>query len=146
MKTFRLSLVPTTAVALFVGFVLGAGITWLLAPLQRNRPAATTVGDEKKPSPGSHLRRVEVTLRFRVEDAVNHEPIGLARIVIDNVNLASELGADSMAVTWSDGCAKFIHRFFLLTRSAGLRSRRRSFFRARGSAFQPTDIWLATCP
>jgi hypothetical protein len=51
-------------------------------------------------------------VRFRIVDADRGKPIGLARVVIDNGNLAPELGADSDAVTWPDGRAIIGHRFF----------------------------------
>jgi hypothetical protein len=51
-------------------------------------------------------------MRFRVVDADTEKPVSLARIVIDNGNLAPELGEDSDAVTWPDGRAILVHRFF----------------------------------
>jgi hypothetical protein len=46
-------------------------------------------------------------------------PIGLARITIDNLNLAPELGDDSDAVAWSDGRAILRHRFFVWEEGSG---------------------------
>jgi hypothetical protein len=51
-------------------------------------------------------------VRFRIVDADRGKPISLARVVIDNGNLAPELGQDSDAVTWPDGRAIIGHRFF----------------------------------
>ena len=66
-----------------------------------------------EPEESRRLARYSFTLRFRVVDAVDRKPIGLARIVIDNVNLAPELGDDSDAVTWPDGRAIITHRFLV---------------------------------
>jgi hypothetical protein len=46
-------------------------------------------------------------------DGVGAKPIGLARVVIDNGNLATELGDDSDAMTWPDGRAIITHWFFV---------------------------------
>jgi hypothetical protein len=51
-----------------------------------------------------------VRLGFRVVSALDKKPLGQARIVIDNLNLALELGKDSEAVTAPDGRASFTHR------------------------------------
>jgi hypothetical protein len=66
------------------------------------------VEKETKPGVICHLGRADVVLKFRVEDAAAHKPTSLARIVIGNVNLVPDLGADSFAVTWSDGRAKLL--------------------------------------
>ena len=58
-------------------------------------------------------------LRFRVEDATSHEPIGLARVRVENLNLADELGVDSEAMTAPDGRATIDHRFFAYEEKGG---------------------------
>ena len=50
-------------------------------------------------------------MRFRVVEADTNKPVSLARIVIDNGNLAPELGEDSDAITWPDGRAILVHHF-----------------------------------
>ena len=81
---------------------------------------------EPQPTPPARIEPAKVKLEvkprvtrgasrlwFRVVDAADRKPIGLARIVIDNLNLAPELGEDSDAVTWSDGRAIVRHQFFV---------------------------------
>jgi hypothetical protein len=82
-------------------------------------PVERSVVKEPAPPVICYLGRADTELKFRVEDAFSHQPIGLARIVIENLHLASELGSDSEAVTWSDGCARFTHRFLGLYRRRG---------------------------
>jgi len=74
--------------------------------------APSTNGGHAKVEPAKHqvTRRSDV-IRFRVVDADTKKPVSLARIVIDNGNLAPELGEDSDAVTWPDGRAILLHRF-----------------------------------
>jgi hypothetical protein len=74
--------------------------------------APSTKGGHEKVEPAKHrvTRRSDV-MRFRVVDAETEKPVSLARIVIDNGNLAPELGEDSDAVTWPDGRAILVHRF-----------------------------------
>jgi hypothetical protein len=48
-----------------------------------------------EPAVRYHVTRRPDELRFRVVDANDRTPIGQARIVIDNLNLAPELGEDS---------------------------------------------------
>lgn len=55
-----------------------------------------------------------IPLRFRVVDAATREPVALARIVIENLNLAFELGPDSEGSTAADGRARLQHRFLAL--------------------------------
>ncbi len=76
-------------------------------------PKAPTKSEPAKAESGtSHqvTRRTNV-VRFRIVDADGGKPISLARVVIDNGNLASELGEDSDAVTWPDGRAIIDHQF-----------------------------------
>jgi hypothetical protein len=66
-----------------------------------------------KAKAGSNRRVTRRTdlIRFRVIDDDTAKPISLARIVIDNGNLAPDLGQDSDAVTWPDGRAIIVHHF-----------------------------------
>ena len=52
-------------------------------------------------------------LWFRIVDADDQKPLGLARVVIDNGNLGPELGDDSVAVAWPDGRAIVRHKFLV---------------------------------
>jgi hypothetical protein len=72
----------------------------------------STKGEHAKVEPSKHqevTRRPDV-IRFRVVDADTEKPVSLARIVIDNGNLAQELGDDSDAVTWPDGRAILVRK------------------------------------
>jgi hypothetical protein len=62
-----------------------------------------------EPQMSGRVIRASGTLSLRIVDADREKPIGLARIVIDNGNLAPELGDDSNVVTWPDGWAKIRH-------------------------------------
>jgi len=74
--------------------------------------APSTKGGHAKVEPAKHqVTRRSNVMRFRVVDADTKKPVSLARIVIDNGNLAPELGEDSDAVTWPDGRAILRHRF-----------------------------------
>ncbi len=75
-------------------------------------PKPISKGELTKAESGTNhqvTRRSDV-FRFRIVDADRGKPIGLARVVIDNGNLAPELGEDSDAVTWPDGRAIIGHR------------------------------------
>jgi hypothetical protein len=72
----------------------------------------STKGEHAKVEPSKHqevTRRPDV-IRFRVVDADTGKPVSLARIVIDNGNLAPDLGEDSDAVTWPDGRAILVRK------------------------------------
>ncbi len=76
-------------------------------------PAKVTPASTRAVTRESH------TIWFRVVDAAGAKPIGLASVVIDNGNLARELGEDSEAVTWPDGLALITHRFFVFEERRG---------------------------
>ncbi len=74
--------------------------------IRKGPPKRNSQEDEsgRGPTPGG-------LIRFRVIDDDTAQPISLARIVIDNGNLAPDLGQDSDAVTWPDGRAIIVHQF-----------------------------------
>jgi hypothetical protein len=81
----------------------------------------STKGEHAKVEPSKHqevTRRPDV-IRFRVVDADAGKPVSLARVVIDNGNLAPDLGEDSDAVTWPDGRAILVHTFFFWEEKRG---------------------------
>lgn len=78
-----------------------------------------------KPAFTRAVTRESHTIWFRVVDAAGARPIGLASVVIDNGNLARELGEDSEAVTWPDGLARITHRFFVYEERRGEETARR---------------------
>jgi hypothetical protein len=86
----------------------------------RALPPATKV-EPAKPELGAkpQVTRRWAVIRFRVVDQDANTPVSLARIVIDNGNLAPELGQDSDAVTWPDGRAIIGHRFLFLEERRG---------------------------
>lgn len=116
----RLSRIPLTAVQSVITL---AAVTMSTASSgQGNGNRTDDHGLQPKPSKIEQLinanagsnrrvtRRTDV-IRFRVIDDDTAQPISLARIVIDNGNLAPDLGQDSDAVTWPDGRAIIVHQF-----------------------------------
>ncbi len=77
-------------------------------PVARATPAPV----EPKPEVVQSVTRASVQLWFRIVDETGAQPIALAHVVLDNGNLAPELGDDSDAVTWPDGRAIITHTFF----------------------------------
>ncbi len=92
--------------------LLGGGATWLVIQTIGKTPAAKpAAGEHREARPRAQTKpAVQHRLGYhrsgkaqvpRVEDATSHEPIGLARVRVENLNLADELGVDSEAMT---GC------------------------------------------
>ena len=77
-------------------------------PLSRRNQARSS----RNPTRRTQVLRASATLWLRVVDETGAEPIAHAHVVIDNVNLAAELGDDSDAVTWPDGRAILSHKIF----------------------------------
>jgi hypothetical protein len=118
--------VASTVLLLVFGALLGGGATWLVIqtdrkPRRRSPPPAIAKAPLANPKPAvqHRLGYHRSALRFRVEDATSHEPIGLARVRVENLNLADELGVDSEAMTAPDGRATIDHRFFAHEEKAG---------------------------
>ncbi len=119
------------AATLWISVLLNIGLVVALAwvTLDRGRGAgdrgsrpllAAKVETAKaEPKVIYELKRQRFELRFRIIRAADKKPISLARVVIDNLNLAPELGDDSDAVTWPDGRAIFDHRFFVWEEQRG---------------------------
>ncbi len=125
MKLSRVC-VALTIVSILIGVAVGTTTTWLIFPAQRSVPRqappaalAKVSADRSKPAVRHRLGRHRSKLRFRVEDATDHKPVGLARIRIENLNLAGELGGDSEAVAWSDGRAQITHSLLVLDDQRG---------------------------
>jgi hypothetical protein len=76
-------------------------------------PAPNAEPKKTEPALVHRVTRHSARIYLRIVDAADAKPIGLASIVIDNGNLASELGGDSDAVTWKDGRAILTHGFFV---------------------------------
>jgi hypothetical protein len=67
-----------------------------------------------------HVAHSAIELRFRVVDAADRRRIGRARILVDNIHLAQELGEASEVETAADGRASITHRFLALVERRGV--------------------------
>jgi hypothetical protein len=81
--------------------------------------AVKTAPAKVEPEVSQRVSRAPVEMTFTVVDVADRKPISLARVVVENGNLAAELGDDSEAVTWSDGMAFVHHNFFLWEQGRG---------------------------
>ncbi len=109
-----------------VGASTGGGAVWLFSRIDPNRLRTKPVGVVAKPVTAKappvvtyRLGHHRVALKFRIEDAASHSPINLARVRIENLNLAAELGTDSEAVTSPDGHAQVSHAFLAFEERQG---------------------------
>ena len=124
-------------IAVLLDVVLLAAMTILLfGPRKRIEerrpepaPPATAERPKVEPKMSGQVIRAFHTTFFRIVDAAGEKPIGLAAVVIDNGNLAPELGADSDAVTWPDGRARITHSLFVWEEGRGDQ-------KSRGHTFQ----------
>jgi hypothetical protein len=101
-----------------LGASTGGGAVWLFSRIDPNRlrtkpvpVVARPVAAKVPPAVTYRLGHHRVAFKFRIEDAASHSPLNLARVRVENLNLAAELGADSEAVTSPDGHAHVSHAF-----------------------------------
>jgi hypothetical protein len=120
-------------VAAFSALTFAVALAWLFfnqgkladARGQEAKSSAKAAPAKVEPEARHSVARQPRTIRFRVVDAAGAAPIGLARVVIDNGNLAPDLGDYSDAVTWPDGRAIITHRFFVWDERRGDQTVRR---------------------
>ncbi len=99
------------------------------APQPLSTAKATPAPVEPKHEVVQSVARAAAQLWFRIVDETGAKPIALAHVVIDNGNLAPELGDDSDAVTWPDGRAIISHRFFVWEERRGDETVRRELLK-----------------
>jgi hypothetical protein len=91
-----------------LGASAGGAALWLLSRIDPNRLrskpvrlVAKPVAAKAPPAVTYRLGHHRVTLTFRIEDAASHSPVNLARVRIENLNLAAELGSESLRCSCS---------------------------------------------
>jgi hypothetical protein len=147
------------SMAVLLDVILLAALSTVLLDRRKpreNRAAQPTPATKSRPAKVDSNVRRRVTrepyeLRVRIVDAAEKTPIGLARVVIDNGNLAPELGDNSGAVAWPDGRAIIRHNVFVWEERRGdQRSQRRIFqgpwIHVSADGYEPRKMPLAELP